>query len=262
MPRRLLPAASRAIGLLLVAALGLGVARTGAEPLPASPAVELAHEDALALIEEASPVEEAPEAARLCDGGSTSLEAAVSAVARQISGQRIVYGKAPLSDCSGIFHRTIEALGARCAGLITPPPSVARSSAAIAQWYDRRGLLVHVSRPEDADPFLVPGALLFFAHARKAAGSTPLDRVMHVGVVVDVTRDERGQVLGYSLFHGRQPGTVAGVTRWHARDTRPPLGNGPDALVGIGFMEPTAAEDGIAAAFDEASFGEDADWDG
>ena len=46
---------------------------------------------------------------------------------------------------------------------------------------------MRVTRPEDADPYLVPGAVVFFAHSQKKGSAVDLDRVMHVGVVVDVT---------------------------------------------------------------------------
>ena len=242
-----LPAALRLLGLALlgIVALGSRAAEPEAAPL---------HEDAVAMLdlgeEQSTPVVEA--ASPPCDGGEEALPDAIRDVAHRLAAQHIVYGRSPMSDCSGMFHRVIGMLGARCEGLLTPAPEVARSSAAIAHWYDRRGLLVRVTRPEDADPYLVPRALVFFAHSQKAGAAVDLDRVMHVGVVVDVTRDAAGLVQGYAIFHARQPGTTAGITRWHARDLRPSLGNGSDPLVAIGFMEPALAEDGIAAAFDEA----------
>jgi hypothetical protein len=181
-----------------------------------------------------------------CDQGRTELATVVRQTARLLSEQRVRYNSQPQSDCSGMFHRVLSVLERRCSGIEAPTMDVARSSHALAHWYDDRGLLTRVERPEDADPWIVPGAAMFYGYTSRGRG---LDGVVHVGIVVDVTRDDDGRVLSYRLFHARSTGTVAGITGWHERSRRPPLGNGPDPLVGIAFVDRDLPMEGIAAAF-------------
>ena len=175
-----------------------------------------------------------------CDQGRDDVPSVVAATARQLSASHIAYRSQPMSDCSGMFHRVLSALERRCEDVLGPTPEEARSSDAIARWYDARGELVRVSTPEQADPFLVPGAIVFFAPP-SAKYAHDLDRIHHVGVVVDVERDAQGRVQSYRIFHGRQPGLTAAITDHHTRADRPALGNGPDALVAIAAVNPAIA---------------------
>ena len=179
-----------------------------------------------------APLAPAPEIAPApqCDGGQDSPPEVVASTARQLSSRRIAYRSQPMSDCSGMFHRVLQSLHSRCDDILGPTPEQARSSDAIARWYDAQGALHRVRTPEQADPWLVPGAILFYA-TPGARGD--LAAIHHVGVVVDVVRDAQDRVDSYRLFHGRQPGLTATITSHHTRDNRPVLGNGPDALVAI-----------------------------
>lgn len=207
--------------------------RASAEPAPmvrAAPAID----PKIDILAESTPP------APTCDGGQTDVPAVVASTARQLSASRIAYRSQPMSDCSGMFHRVLSTLERRCEDVLGPTPDEARSSDAIARWYDARGELVRVSTPEAADPFLVPGAIVFFAPP-SAKYAHDLDRVHHVGVVVDVQRDAEGRVQSYRIFHGRQPGLNAAITDHHTRTDRPALGNGPDALVAIAAVNPQIA---------------------
>lgn len=187
-----------------------------------------------------------------CDDGLTDVPEVVAATARQLAARHIAYRSQPFSDCSGMFHRVLFALETRCGDVMGPTPDEARSSDAIARWYDEQGSLVRVSSPEQADLFLVPGAIVFFAPP-SARNATDLDRIHHVGVVVDVERDEAGRVQSYRIFHGRQPGLTATITAHHTRTNYPPLGNGPDALVAIAAVNPqiAMAEPPLTEAWEE-----------
>lgn len=176
----------------------------------------------------------------VCDGGETDVPEVVAATARQIASRHIAYRSQPMSDCSGIFHRVLSALELRCDDVMGPTPEEARSSDAIARWYDEQGSLARISSPEQADLFLVPGSIVFYAPPTKRAAGD-LARVHHVGVVVDVERDEAGRVQSYRVFHGRQPGLTASITNHHTRASSPPLGNGPDPLVAIAAVNPQLA---------------------
>lgn len=200
-----------------------------------TPAAELPADRPLAI-----PAAPAPQPAETpdppCDDGAHDVPEVVDATARQLTALHIAYQSQPLSDCSGMFHRVLASLTRRCDDVLGPTPEEARSSRAIAQWYDARGALVRVSTPESADPFLEPGAVLFFA-TPSTAHAGDLARIHHVGVLVDLERDASGHVQSYRLFHGRQPGLTATISDRHTRDNRPPLGNGPDALVAIAWLE-------------------------
>lgn len=183
---------------------------------------------------------ESTEPGPTCDDGLSDVPSVVASTARQLSARRIAYRSQPMSDCSGMFHRVLSTLEARCEDVLGPTPDEARSSNAIARWYDAHDELVRVSTPEQADPFLVAGAIVFFAPP-SARNAHDLSRIHHVGVVVDVQRDPEGRVQSYRIFHGRQPGLPAAITAHHTRTNRPALGNGPDALVAIAAVNPQIA---------------------
>ncbi|MEZ4237941.1 MAG: hypothetical protein R3F59_17710 [Myxococcota bacterium] len=99
---------------------------------------------------------------------------------------------------------------------------------------------------------LKPGTVLWFSRgqplARKGTGQLFSrlggNRIDHVGVVVDVVRDGRGRVVGYSMFHGRNAGVPASVTTDHrvgGVGGGPPFGNGGQYLVGLAALLPPAA---------------------
>ena len=237
--------------------LGLGPRHLDLEPSP--PAPEQVALDGGAMPVPSSPgpstapvVPFAPAAA--CDGGETTPLDVIDAAALELARARIAYNSEALSDCSGILHRMLDQVGTRCEGARTPSPDVARSSRELAAWYDARGMLVPLPELDDADRWIVPGAVTFYTPPRRRG----VDHVVHTAVVVDVERDEQGRVLGMTLFHGRQPGTVASYTDWHRRDGPLPLGNGDEALFAVAFVHPDLAlqapalADGLADGSDDA----------
>jgi hypothetical protein len=156
----------------------------------------------------------------------------VQEVATTLARQRIPYRSGALADCSGMAHRVLRELGGRCEGVERPPVRVARRARDLARWYEAEGRLTRVRGLADIDAELEVGALAFYlAPGRRSGG---LDKIFHVGVVVDVERDSEGRVQRYALFHGRRPGKVASITRWHTRDHAVPLGNGRERLVALG----------------------------
>jgi hypothetical protein len=179
-----------------------------------------------------------------CDGGRVEVQAVTRSVARRLAAKRIPYNSDALADCSGMVHRVLEALDARCDDVARPDLTTARSARALAAWYAHQGLLTTVLGPQDADDALTPGALVFFGAPGRA--DVPLEEIFHVGVVYDVTRNERGEVESYLLFHGRRPGKVASITRWHRRDADPPLGNGREQLVAVAWPSPDLMPAGAA----------------
>ncbi len=170
-----------------------------------------------------------------CDG--PAMADAIVSVAYDLTTQDIAYGVGPLSDCSGILHRLLTGLEDHCPGQTLPGVTDARSARALASWFAQDDRLVPMTSLDEADRWLVPGVIAFFGRP----GRTELGRVDHVGVIVDVERDHDGQVVAYSMFHGRQRGLSAGITHWHRRDASPALGNGNDPLLAIAFPAPQLA---------------------
>ncbi len=109
----------------------------------------------------------------------------------------------------------------------------ARRAKDLARWYDREGRLARVSSTSDIDDALTVGSVAFFLAPGRHSGG--LDSVFHIGVVVDIERDESGQIQRYAMFHGRRPGFSASITRWHVRDRRPALGNGSERMVAVAW---------------------------
>lgn len=162
------------------------------------------------------------------------LSGPVQEIADSLQALNLMYSSKKLADCSGIFHRVLQALKARCSNVETPSPAVARSAEAIARWYaERRELILIQDALAQAD-LIKPGAVLFFGREqrvyRKLSAKQAFDAIHHVGVVVSVARDAEGRVVSYEMFQGRSPGKPAATTNHHwrqpPRPTFPPFGNG------------------------------------
>lgn len=168
-----------------------------------------------------------------CDDGDTALVRVTEEYAQKVTAARIGYNSQPLSDCSGMAHRMLNQLANRCDNVVKPTIHQARSSAAIAMWYEGKGRLKRVKTLEDADSTLAPGMLAFYGSP--GSRSKALNTVHHVGTVLSVERDEQGRVLSYRLFHGRSQGIPANITEHHTRDRSPALGNGREPLVALAW---------------------------
>ena len=93
-----------------------------------------------------------------------------------------------------------------------------------------------------------PGVVMFYGKkSQEYYNSHPVEMlwndtlgIRHVGVVVDVERNETGEIQSYSLFHGRYTGTPSGISnadnymhRRVAKSDAPSFGNGSDPWVGV-----------------------------
>ncbi len=158
----------------------------------------------------------------------------------------LLYATQPLSDCSGIFHRVVQGLKHRCPAKDFPTVEKDRDSRAIARWYHERGKLQLIENAVDNTDWLQPGAVLFFGkNGSEYRGISveellsPQKGIAHLGVVVNVHKNNSGQVLHYELFHGhgRKGKTPASITNWHKRTpTRngyPPFGNGRQQWIAV-----------------------------
>lgn len=176
-----------------------------------------------------------------------SLCAHVREVAHDLESRRLLYNSAKLTDCSGIFHRFLDALEERCPRIDNPPVDPYRSTRDLAYWYHQQDRLDLVRDAEDHRDRIRPGAVMFYGTRGKRYRRFDLDDLLdnpggiqHVGVVTKVYEIDGN--LTYDLFHGRSSGKVAGITSFHrlrpSREHLPPLGNWDQQWVAIATLTP------------------------
>jgi hypothetical protein len=178
-----------------------------------------------------------------CSGELVDLTVPIKEIADSIQALQIMYGNHGLRDCSGIFHRVVQSLKARCPEVELPAMQTARSSRAIARWYAERGEFVAIVDPLQQADLIKPGAVMFYGGRNCCRQNLDVERALreikHIGVVVSVERkkDERGEIVRYELFHGRSRGKVAAITKHHHRKpyrpSLPPFGNGDQPWIGF-----------------------------
>ena len=172
-----------------------------------------------------------------CDDGTATISEVVTEVTARLQSRHIPYRSANLADCSGMTHRVLRAVAGRCEGVQRPSVIMARRAKDLARWYNQEQRLVEVSTAEEIDNALTVGSVAFFlAPGRRVGG---LEDIFHIGVVVDIERDETGRIQRYAMFHGRRPGFSASITRWHRRGRIPTLGNGSERMVAVAWPSDT-----------------------
>ncbi len=175
-----------------------------------------------------------------------SLEAGVSCLqgkpfrqrlmraAENIEARRYAYVAELGQDCSGIFHKMKDSVvlwaDAQCPdSFIWPDYDTTRSSRAIAHWYHQQGNLKLVEDPMAVRNEITPGSVMFYSKPGRKYSNLNIDMltahannynpgqaaIMHVGIVVEVTRDEEGNVIQYTLMHGRNEDNPASMTDYH-----------------------------------------------
>ena len=180
--------------------------------------------------------------------GELDLKIPLGEFATAISTQQIMYKSEPLSDCSGIFHRTLQHVGTRCANYEIPAVEI-RTTRGLAKWYAEREELIMIEDAKAMAELIKPGAVMFYGtngrrYTLPTDSSLVVDTdIQHMGVVVDVERNDAGEVVNYHLFHGRRTGLVAAVTGTetegkynHLRREKPkhpPFGNGNQQWVAV-----------------------------
>ncbi len=140
-------------------------------------------------------------------GKPIDLTAASLAIAQSLEEKELAYNSANLADCSGIFHRVLQEFKAIYPKHKYPSVKKYRDSRSLALWYKKQGKLTEVQagKEEELGWNIRPGMAMFYGK----------NAISHVGLVVAVIRDEKGQVLQYSLFHGRNPRHFASITDFH-----------------------------------------------
>ena len=163
-------------------------------------------------------------------------------IADSLESLNLYYNRNPnsLQDCSGIFHRVLQSLQARCSTLNLPDIQTARSSRTIANWYHEQKQFVIIEDAIKQSNLIQPGSVLFFGRRWTKYKNLTLEKVMtqihHLAVVVDVTNNSKGELQSYRIFHGRSKGKCASITDWHRRcppkKKLPPFGNWDEQWIG------------------------------
>jgi len=170
-----------------------------------------------------------------CGEKVIDLKAPVTQIATAIEAESLWYDQKPFTDCSGIFHRVLKAMKQRCPNNDYPDPEKYRDSRDLARWYHEQGELVLIEDALKSADLIKPGAVLFFGHRDTLYQNFSAEDLFspkgieHLGVVVAVEKDEKGEVERYRLFHGQTYGKIASVSNHHlrkpTRDNLPPFGN-------------------------------------
>jgi hypothetical protein len=177
-----------------------------------------------------------------CSGSTIDLAHPVREISVRLEAQKLEYAPSNLADCSGIFHRVLKNLKERCPSHAYPEVNKYRDSRALARWYQENNTLLLIHDALAQSDLIKPGAVLFYGYGGKKYQHFSAEDLFvrgkginHVGVVVEVTKNDQDEVESYRLFHGRNPKHTAGITDYHlrkpTRDSYPPLGNGPEQWV-------------------------------
>lgn len=223
----------------------------------------------------------------VCGGQLRSLSEVLGPITRSMVSQKIPYSQDAVNewrDCSGNFLRLSSYLAEECPELesslvatkgitdfkaganniVANARAARRTTRGIARWYSEQGRFtpIYYDGPADDKAILKkyrdlirPGTVLWFSRSKPTSDSGLKDlfnyQINHMGTVVDVTRNGRGEVVRYKMYHGRSKGKLATVTFNHYWDwpkeflgsgrLYPPLGYWDQYLVAIGTIAPVQA---------------------
>jgi len=180
----------------------------------------------------------------------------LSSVAQSMEDQKLAYVSSKMQDCSGIFHQLKDSLQSRLPSLAAgsqyqyPTPQVARSSRQIADWYHKNNNLLIVQDPLASRNSIRPGAVMFYGKSNRTFKDIDIEMltdsdnnftsngaIQHIAVVTAVSLDVDGNVVDYTIMHGRRPGKIAqrsGSKKVQSRNkTLPAFGHWSQQWVGI-----------------------------
>ncbi|MDX1942185.1 MAG: hypothetical protein SFU99_16595 [Saprospiraceae bacterium] len=209
---------------------------------------------------ESAPVQEKPVATvnsetlpndKLCFSDPNDLSLQLSLFAEGIERDSVMYDNkntAKLADCSGMFLRVASFVKSKCDRYDYPEPKTARGTRELVAWYHNKNNLILVkNNAEDAMAkrnLIKPGAVLFFGRSGQVYNdvniSVAQQNVAHMGTVTEVKKDAEGNVIGYTMFHGRSTGKIAQRSFYHSiqppRLGYPVLGNWNQQWLAIAYI--------------------------
>lgn len=151
--------------------------------------------------------------------GDNRISTQLALIAEAIEKENLAYRADLGQDCSGIYHLIKTRLKEQLPSLgnkskyAFPEFSTERSSRAIARWYhDHQNLHIIDNGKADANR-IRPGSVMFFSNTDQRYANMDIDllagngnakgAIMHIAIVTAVERDPAGNVLKYTMMHGR-----------------------------------------------------------
>ena len=200
------------------------------------------------------------------------LSVILDLISQDLEAQQLEYRSDLGQDCSGIYHKIKDLIQRRMKTLgdkskyTYPAYTEDRNTRQIANWYHRHNNLYIVQDPLADRNKIRPGSVMFFARTDEKfskpdiATLTNADvfqhdqaagkgKIYHVGVVTKVEKDENGNVVRYTLMHGRNSkytasrtsGNYDGPGGYKKTFAKFPFGNWNQQWVAVANME-TAVE--------------------
>jgi len=152
------------------------------------------------------------------------LTTKLETIARKLEAKKLAYVSELGQDCSGIYHQIKDSIQARIPALadqskyIFPSFRDQRNSRQIADWYYRHNNLLIIQDPMAERNKIRPGSVMFFGRTDEHYPNIDIDllsnpgkfvhdgvkgKIMHIAVVTSVEKDEAGNVVKYTIMHGR-----------------------------------------------------------
>ena len=169
-------------------------------------------------------------------------------------------------DCSGIYHqlkdsiqRKISVFGNK-SKFHYPSFAEVRNSRQIANWYHKNNNLIFVQDPLKDCNKIRPGSVMFFGRTDEKYNNMDINllsnpdafqhdgqkgKIMHIAVVTKVEKDDAGNVVRYTIMHGRNKrhtasrtsGNYDGPGSYATQFAKFPFGNWNQQWVAMAYIE-------------------------
>lgn len=185
------------------------------------------------------------------------ISSVLESISENLEKKKLAYASSKGQDCSGIFHQIKDSIQARLPGLRKnagyqyPVYNQIRSSRQIANWFHEKGNLMIVEDAVASKNSIRPGSVMFYGKPNKKYSNMTIDiltdrsnnftsngAIMHIAVVTSVRKDENGNVVDYTIMHGRNSRVHAsrsGSKEVQSRNTKglPAFGNWSQQWVAV-----------------------------
>ncbi len=198
--------------------------------------------------------------------GEDRLAIVIDNIAQALEARNLAYRSDLSQDCSGIYHQIKDSLQRRIPDLGPrgnyhyPSYTADRSSRQIAHWYYTNNNL-HIVQDALADRNKIrPGTVVFFGRTEEKYSNITIElltnpgkfihdgtngKIMHIAVVTQVERDDAGNVVRYTMMHGRNSRHNASRTSanydgpgsYAQQHVKFPFGNWNQQLVALANIE-------------------------
>ncbi|MEM6799885.1 MAG: hypothetical protein AAF696_00700 [Bacteroidota bacterium] len=182
------------------------------------------------------------------------ISSILTSISENMEKQKLQYVSSKGQDCSGIYHKLKDSIQNRLPSLAAyeyPKYNSVRSSRQIADWYHKNGNLLIVEDAMASRNSIRPGSVMFFGRPNKKYSNMDIDMltdrnnnytkngaIMHIAVVTSVKTDAEGNVLEYTMMHGRNSRIHASRTGSKEKQSKrkpnlPPFGNWSQQWVAV-----------------------------